>query len=237
MNFKEAVVHVLQRDGSLHYTEIAERILESRLLESNGATPHKSVSAVLTTSINSGESLFERVRPGYYRLFTGVKTTSSTEVVIDDEQAQVESTGLIKAFGMFWKRDCVTWKSNPQLFGVFADGSKPIDFSRQRGVYLLYDAREVIYVGRVRQGKSLGSRLYDHTTNRLKRRWDRVSWFGVLADSELDVPTKSDDNFDIDMLITTMEALLIESLEPVQNRKRGDEFRAIEYFQHVVVHN
>lgn len=28
-----------------------------------------------------------------------------------------------------------------------------------------------------------------------------------------------------------MEALLIEALEPPQNRKRGDEFRAIEYLQ------
>lgn len=32
------------------------------------------------------------------------------------------------------------------------------------------------------------------------------------------------------MLIATMEALLIEGLEPPQNRKRGD-FRAVEYLQ------
>lgn len=28
-----------------------------------------------------------------------------------------------------------------------------------------------------------------------------------------------------------MEALLIEALEPPQNRKRGDEIRAVEYLQ------
>jgi hypothetical protein len=28
-----------------------------------------------------------------------------------------------------------------------------------------------------------------------------------------------------------MEALLIESVEPSQNRKRGDEFRAVEFLQ------
>jgi hypothetical protein len=33
------------------------------------------------------------------------------------------------------------------------------------------------------------------------------------------------------MLITTMEALLIEGLEPPQNRKRGDDFRAVEFLQ------
>ena len=39
--------------------------------------------------------------------------------------------------------------------------------------------------------------------------------------------------FDLDSLIVTMEALLIEGLEPPQNRKRGDEFRAIEFMQAV----
>jgi hypothetical protein len=38
-------------------------------------------------------------------------------------------------------------------------------------------------------------------------------------------------NISLDSLIVTMEALLIEGLEPPQNRKRGDEFRAIEFLQ------
>ena len=35
------------------------------------------------------------------------------------------------------------------------------------------------------------------------------------------------------MVIDTMEALLIESLEPPLNRKRGDNFAAAEYLQAV----
>ncbi len=35
------------------------------------------------------------------------------------------------------------------------------------------------------------------------------------------------------MLIATMEALLIESVEPAQNRRRGDDFRAVEFLQAV----
>lgn len=31
--------------------------------------------------------------------------------------------------------------------------------------------------------------------------------------------------------MATLEALLIEALEPPQNRKRGDDFSAIEYIQ------
>jgi hypothetical protein len=37
--------------------------------------------------------------------------------------------------------------------------------------------------------------------------------------------------FDLDVLIATMEALLIEGLEPPQNRKRGDDFNAVEFIQ------
>jgi hypothetical protein len=33
------------------------------------------------------------------------------------------------------------------------------------------------------------------------------------------------------VIVATMEALLIEGLEPPQNRRRGDDFRAIEYIQ------
>ena len=33
------------------------------------------------------------------------------------------------------------------------------------------------------------------------------------------------------MVITTMEALLIEGLEPRQNRRRGDDLQAVEFLQ------
>lgn len=37
--------------------------------------------------------------------------------------------------------------------------------------------------------------------------------------------------FNLNNLIATMEALLIEGLEPPQNRKRGDDFGAVEFLQ------
>ena len=39
------------------------------------------------------------------------------------------------------------------------------------------------------------------------------------------------ETFNIDNLIVTMEAILIEGLEPPQNRKRGDDFSAVEFTQ------
>jgi hypothetical protein len=36
---------------------------------------------------------------------------------------------------------------------------------------------------------------------------------------------------DMEVVIVTMEAVLIEGLEPRQNRKRGDDFQALEFLQ------
>ena len=38
-------------------------------------------------------------------------------------------------------------------------------------------------------------------------------------------------NLAVDVVVVTMEAVLIEGLEPRQNRKRGDDFKAVEYLQ------
>ena len=35
----------------------------------------------------------------------------------------------------------------------------------------------------------------------------------------------------MEVVIVTMEAVLIEGLEPRQNRKRGDDFQALEFLQ------
>ena len=59
----------------------------------------------------------------------------------------------------------------------------------------------------------------------------QISWFGiyaVTADGRLEARDKP---FTPDLLIATMEALLIESVEPAQNRRRGDDFKAVEYLQ------
>lgn len=79
--------------------------------------------------------------------------------------------------------------------------------------------------------QALGVRLRQHTVDRLNGRWDRFSWFGVFAPSESGALSPATERFDLEMLIVTMEALLIEGLEPRQNRKRGDDFRAVEFLQ------
>jgi hypothetical protein len=131
---------------------------------------------------------------------------------------------------MYWSRDRVIWSWTPRLLGRQAAGGESVDFCEQRGVYLLYDRDVVIYVGRATD-QGIGMRLKQHTVDRLNGRWDRFSWFGIYAvspDGTLKIENKPSDTM---LLIATMEALLIESVEPSQNRRRGDDFRAIEFLQ------
>lgn len=115
--------------------------------------------------------------------------------------------------------------------GIQQSGSQQVDFGPQAGVYVLYDGSRIIYVGRVTEPR-LGQRMWDHTRDRLTGRWDRFSWFGVRKVQEnghlSDIPKT---NIEISTLVATMEALLIEGLEPPQNRRQGDGFNALEYIQ------
>lgn len=133
---------------------------------------------------------------------------------------------------MYWQRDLVIWRGDPKIFGKQQAMAMPVDFGKQKGIYILYDHHTVVYVGRSID-RPLGRRLYEHTTDRLGSRWNRFSWFGLLAVTpegglrELPlVPSLAS-------MIGTLEALLIESLEPPQNRKRGDDFSAVEYIQDI----
>lgn len=106
-----------------------------------------------------------------------------------------------------------------------------MNFAEQAGVYLLYDGNRVVYVGRVVEPR-LATRLWEHTRDRLTGRWDRFSWFGVrsVLESGALSPIPSA-GIEVRTLIATMEALLIEGLEPPQNRRQGDGFSAVEFLQ------
>lgn len=62
-------------------------------------------------------------------------------------------------------------------------------------------------------------------------RWDRFCWFGVRPIQEDGSLEVAPSGIDIDMLIATLEALMIERLEPPQNRRQGDRFNALEFIQ------
>lgn len=230
-SWREAIMTVLRDSAEpLHYAQIAERIAERKLRADLGATPAATVASMVSVSIsNEGEkSPFVRVGRGIYSL-RGQVLPSSSPAPKPAETEEAE-TGLIHAFGMFWRRDRVLW-SSPRLFGKQQADAKVVNFAEQNGVYLLHDGRSIVYVGRIID-RGLARRLKEHTTDRLEGRWDRFSWFGVRPVEDTgklsDVPGRT---LDLETLIVTMEALLIEAVEPPQNRKRGDDFRAVEFMQ------
>ena len=249
--WREAILRVLSTaDEPMHYTEIAQAIIDQKLRQDVGATPSNAVASALSSQALVRKVV--RVERGYYILASKLQlpqagsTASSAKGGPRNRTASVSTrtetvaelpdgeSGLIGSFGMFWLRSEVDWTATPvKLLGVQLDGGNPVDFAEQAGVYLLYEGNRVIYVGRVTSPR-LGQRLWEHTRDRLKARWDKFSWFGVRSVGDNGcLGSLPHPGFTLAALIATMEALLIEGLEPPQNRRQGDGFKALEFIQEV----
>jgi hypothetical protein len=250
MSWREAIERVLGEEGrAMHYSEISEQVLAKGYYKTDGATPAATVNAQITASIKyEGEkSPFAKVGRGVYALRTVGQQVASganpvppvplafpkvTAPTRPQESDAEPDESIIRCLGMYWQRDLVVWRSDPRIYGKQQALSKPIDFGGQRGIYILYDHHTVVYVGRS-VDRPLGKRLFEHTIDRLGSRWNRFSWFGLLDVTDegklIEVPLR----YSPAALIGTLEALLIESLEPPQNRKRGDDFSVVEYLQDV----
>jgi hypothetical protein len=241
LKWKEAIIKVFEDEKkALHYTEIAELIAERGYRKSLGATPQDTVSANVTTDINTNKekSIFAKVDRGIYILRKFLDDRS--QLISEEPEKQTETKEklpkerlkLVNAFGIFWNRNFVHWKSNPDLLGIQQIGATEVNFKDQRGIYLLYDGREIIYVGQAIE-QTLGQRLKQHTSDRLSGRWDRFSWFGFYSVNDKGhlLDRKKFESLDIQVLADTLESILIESVEPRQNRKQGNTLSGMEYLQ------
>ena len=222
---------------ALHYKDIAEKIIADGLRSNLGATPAATVNAQISSSIkrDGASSPYLRVTKGTFALAKPSAVASSpvkdklTPTVEESEESE-EQYDIVSSFGMFWRRDAIQWVATPRLLGMQQLGATPVDFNKQLGIYLLYDGREVIYIGRTTD-RPLGRRLFEHTLDRLAARWDRFSWFGLLPVSESGQLGSLPATYEAAKMIPALEAILIEALEPRQNRKRGDDLSAVEFIQ------
>lgn len=238
LTWKKAIHKVLAASATpLHSNEITERILADGLRQNVGATPSATVNAQISTSIkHKGDaSPYVRVAKGTFALSKAalgksVPSLPKLTPTVDESEETEDQYDIVSSFGMFWRRDAVEWIGTPKLLGMQQIGATAVDFNKQLGIYLLYDGREVIYVGRTTE-RPLGRRLYEHTMDRMSARWDRFSWFGLRPVSDKGSLGKLPDNYDAAKMIPALEAILIEALEPRQNRKRGDDLAAVEYIQ------
>lgn len=240
-SWKEAIKKVLgESDTPLHYAEISEQILSRGYYKTEGATPAATVNAQISASIkHDGEkSPFMRVGKGIFALKSAttaviIPASISKQKLKTLAESDVESSeSIIHSFGMYWQRDLVVWRKDPKMYGKQQALSKPVDFGKQKGIYILYDHHTVVYIGRSID-RPLGKRLFEHTVDRLGSRWNRFSWFGLLDVTQEGNLREIAFNTSLASLVATLEALLIEALEPPQNRKRGDDFSAIEYIQDI----
>ena len=234
LTWRKAIEKVLsEASGAIHYKDLTERIIQDGLRSSLGATPAATVSAHLTTAIKEeGVACpFQKIGRGLYiwKAKAGITQLPPPQQG-ESEEEEEEQYDIITSFGMFWRRDSIDWMSTPKILGMQQIGAEAVDFHKQTGIYLLYDGREVIYVGRATD-RPLGRRLYEHTLDRFSSRWDRFSWFGLLPISETGSLGNMPESYEAIKIIPAVEAIMIEALEPRQNRKRGDDLSAVEYIQ------
>ncbi|MGE0560055.1 MAG: HTH domain-containing protein [Burkholderiales bacterium] len=243
-SWKEAIRKVLgESETPLHYAEISEQIFSRGYYETDGATPAATVNAQISSSIkhDGDKSPFMRVGKGIFTLKRSPPAENISASISASKKRKLEalaemeveaSESIIHSFGMYWQRDLVVWRNDPKMFGKQQALSKPVDFGKQKGIYILYDHHTVVYIGRSID-RPLGKRLFEHTVDRLGSRWNRFSWFGLLDVTKEGNLRETALNTSLASLVATLEALLIEVLEPPQNRKRGDDFSAIEYIQDI----
>jgi hypothetical protein len=156
LTWNQAIKKVLaEADAPMHSADITDRIVAEGLRTSIGATPAETVVSQITVSMKhqGDESPYVRVAKGVYALKSGVDITPPPDTPVEKRneavaEEQEEQYAIVTSFGMFWRRESVEWARTPKLLGKQQSGATGVDFCGQRGVYLLYDGREVIYVGR-----------------------------------------------------------------------------------------
>ena len=147
-------------------------------------------------------------------------------------------------YGIFWDRYRVNWWPGRRGRGQRAirllgkeqvparqhieTEENAVDFSNQRGVYLLHQGHEVMYVGlTVASGDNNGLfyRLRLHHNDPTKSPlWDRFSWFGFrpVQNGELkDVSTDMDQRIPMSALVGVVETVLIQACMPKLNGQAG----------------
>ncbi len=152
---------------------------------------------------------------------------------------------IIKTYGLFWRRDHVNWNradDKGELLG-FSQNRKSIEninFNGQIGLYILYHDFKIVYVGQVGKGdrKTLYSRLKAYTRNLKNHRWNQFSWFGIKwVNKNGGLSGGGNISATKEVLLSTIEAILIDGCEPSLNKQGGQWKNAIQFFQHELSEN
>ena len=150
------------------------------------------------------------------------------------------SNMLIRTYGLNWKRDLVHWSGQGEgsghLKGVRRDNkkSKPVDFADQNAIYALYDDNELLYIGQTGSGDAtLLKRLRTHKDGRIGHRWTRFSWFGTRYVKRDGTLSKAASSFNprLKEVLDSLEAIVLTTAKPPENRRGGNFGNAVEFIQ------
>ena len=147
----------------------------------------------------------------------------------------------IANYGIYWQRDNVFWwpGKGRRGGGVRLLGKKQraarqhihnltgaVDFSNQRGIYLLHQGQEVMYVGHtvaIGDHTGLFYRLRLHHNDPTKSPlWDRFSWFGFRPVEDGQLAADENQHAPMDALVRVVEAVLIQAYMPRLNGQAGE---------------
>lgn len=235
MSWQDAIVKVLEdADKPLHTDEITAAILSDGLKSTAGKTPSATVAAMISRLLREGRQDIVRAQRGYYYMrAVADMTTMPEQEEPDDEldETDVPDNLAVAAYGLHWERDKVDWSAR-RLYGWDSVNVNPVgnyddfavDFANQQGVYLLHNWDAVVYVGRTTaKNNGLFQRLQaHHNSPAWAAKWERFSWFGMRRVNDEGELSDGPENAPKQVVAALMEAVLIETLRPAFNNRKGD---------------
>lgn len=220
----EAILKVLEgTKNPMHYTKIWDVIRDRHYKNSD---EHSNPEIIVNVNIQQNK---DKIIPfgdkGCYIL------KKHMDVYIKNylEKNTSPQQSVIRAYGVMWSKSKFI-QNNYKLHGKLANIKKTskVDLSEERGIYVLYDGYNIVYIGQ--SINPLASRLKSHT--KTGKQWDSFSWYGidevqaggqVLKEKVFSITAKA--------LIDAFEAVMILATQPCHNKTRGNHVRGQEYQQ------
>lgn len=224
MTWLDAILKVLESSKSpMHYTKIWDNIRDKHYIKcENNCNPEITVNNYIQAN---KELIVQFGDRGCYILKKHLDASIKKylELTIPPQQS------VIRAFGTMWSRKKFV-QNNYSLLGKLATCKKSpqIDLSKERGIYVLYDGYNIVYVGQT--ANPIVGRLKAHIKD--AKQWDTFSWYGIdeiLENGQISqekilcMTTKT--------LIEAFEAAMILATNPRHNKTRGNHVRGQEYQQ------
>ncbi len=141
------------------------------------------------------------------------------------------------------------WMGKGKIAKDFDRSTVQMNFWGQKGVYILYDdGLQPVYAGQAglsrsnasEGGQSIGARLNAHQRGVYRNGWSLFSWFGFLETDKIELKTASNESrmepkwsfpvqseSDLNQLLASFEAILIEGFAPRFNARGGDLGKAV----------